>query len=128
MRTNPLEGGRLVAFVGTSQADRARQFYETVLALDLVSEDDFALVFDSAGTRIRVAKVEKVEPQPFTVLGWMVSDVDAAVDALASRGVTFERYPGMDQDERGTWRPPGGGSVAWFRDPDGNLLSVSGPP
>jgi len=91
-----------------------------------VSEDPFAVVFDSNGNMIRLTKVNEFRPQPFTVLGWQVSDIVAAVKRLQGAGVTFERYGEfMQQDELGIWTAPGGAKVAWFQDPDGNTLSVS---
>jgi len=120
--------GKLVAFVSTTDARRARAFYGTalsVLGLRLVSDDDFALVFDANGTPLRISKVESLVPAPFTVLGWEVADIAKTAARLRESGVTFERYAGMDQDEHGIWLAPGGGSVAWFKDPDGNLLSIT---
>ena len=93
----------------------------------VVSDDEYALVFDAHGVSLRMAKVRDLTPQPFTVLGWHVPDIAAAVDELSAKGVTFERYPGMAQDERGIWASADGGGVAWFKDPDGNLLSVTHP-
>lgn len=95
------------------------------MGLPVVSQDDFAIVFDAGDTPLRVTTVESFTPQPFSVLSWLTSDVAGAVRSLAARGVVFERYPGMVQDELGIWTPPGGGAVAWFKDPDGNLLSLS---
>lgn len=121
-----LEGATLQAFLLTTDPQRARPFFEGVLGLRFLSEDDFAIVFDAGGTRLRIAVVESFTPQQGTALGWTVPDVAAAVRDLAGRGIAFERYDGMDQDELGIWSPPGGGSVAWFKDPDGNTLSLSG--
>ena len=122
-----LASGTLMGFAVTTDAARARAFYEDVLGLRLVVDDGFALVFDSNGTTIRIARRDAFEPQPFTVLGWQVADVPATARWLAGRGVTFERYGGMGQDELGIWTPPGtSAGVAWFKDPDGNLLSISG--
>ncbi len=114
-----------MAFVCTTNPTKAKRFYGSVLGLKLVSEDDFAVVFDSGGTLLRIAKVEKLAPAPFTVLGWQVKAIARAVDKLAGAGVKFERYPYFEQDERGIWSAPSGAQVAWFKDPDGNLLSVS---
>lgn len=114
-----------IAFVATTDAPRARGFYEGVLGLRLVADEPFALVFDLAGVMLRVAKVEQLEPQPFTVLGWQVHDVAATVRALSQKGVAFERFPAMPQDDLGVWNVPGGGRVAWFKDPDRNLLSLT---
>jgi catechol 2,3-dioxygenase-like lactoylglutathione lyase family enzyme len=115
----------LVAFVATTDPSRARDFYGNTLGLRLVSETPFALVFDIGGTMLRVTTVERLTPAPYTVLGWAVPDVAEAVDALVSRGVTFCRFEGMDQDHRGIWQAPSGGRVAWFDDPEGNRLSIT---
>ena len=116
----------IIAFVATSDAERAKNFYGDKLGLPLVSEEmPFALVFDAHGTMLRVSIVAKVNPAPYTVLGWQVPDIDAAVEALTEAGVQFERYPGMPQDDLGIWSSPGGARVAWFKDADGNTLSVS---
>jgi len=120
-----LGSANLVAFVTVSDAARARTFYRDALGLRLVSEDTFALVFDANGTMLRVAVAAQVAVAPYTVLGWAVADIAATVRALAAAGVEFQRYPGMQQDELGIWRSPGGARVAWFKDPDGNTLSVS---
>ena len=121
-----LAGATPVAFVSTADPERARTFYRDILGLPLLSEDGFALVFDLGATTLRVTVVESLRPQPFTVLGWHVDDAGAAVRALTATGVAFERYDGMGQDGLGVWTAPSGTRVAWFRDPDGNLLSVSG--
>jgi catechol 2,3-dioxygenase-like lactoylglutathione lyase family enzyme len=115
----------IVAFVATTDADKARAFYGEVLGLRLIADDGFALVFDANGTMLRVVKVRDFAPLPFTVLGWHVDDIAAAARGLASAGVTFERFPGMEQDALGVWTSPGGSKVAWFKDPDGNTLSLS---
>jgi catechol 2,3-dioxygenase-like lactoylglutathione lyase family enzyme len=115
----------LMAFVATTDAGRARQFYADVLGLRLVADEPFALVFDAHGTSLRVARVDTLAPAAHTVLGWVVPDLPAAVTALAKRGVIFELYPGLDQDERGICTFPGAGRVAWFKDPDGNTLSLT---
>jgi catechol 2,3-dioxygenase-like lactoylglutathione lyase family enzyme len=115
----------IVAFVGTTDAARAKQFYAGTLGLELVNESPFALVFRVNGTMLRVTVVQELTPQPFTVLGWDVPDIAAAIRALADRGVEFTRYDGLDQDELGVWRAPAGARVAWFRDPDGNTLSLA---
>jgi catechol 2,3-dioxygenase-like lactoylglutathione lyase family enzyme len=114
-----------IAFVATTDAARARAFYEGTLGLTLIGDERFALVFDLAGTMLRIAKVEALTPQPFAVLGWRVADAAAAVRALTARNVPFERYQGLEQDELGIWRAPSGGRIAWFRDPDGNVLSIT---
>jgi catechol 2,3-dioxygenase-like lactoylglutathione lyase family enzyme len=120
-----LGSSKLVAFVGTADAARARAFYADVLGLRLVSEDRFALVFDVGGTSLRVAIVPAVAAAPYTVLGWQVPDIRAAVGALVARGVRFERYDFMQQDDLGVWTAPSGARVTWFKDPVGNLLSLT---
>ena len=115
----------LVAFVGTARPEQALLFYRDVLGLELIERHEFALVFDAHGTVLRVTIAAGVTPQPYTVLGWKVSDMSAAMRGLAERGVAFVRFPGFDQDETGIWTAPGGTRIAWFRDPDGNLLSLN---
>jgi catechol 2,3-dioxygenase-like lactoylglutathione lyase family enzyme len=116
---------RPIAFVSTTDPARARAFYEDTLGLTFVADEGFALVFDLAGVMLRVTRVGEVRPQSFTVLGWHVGDIDAVVRELTGRGVAFERYEGLEQDALGVWRSPSGARVAWFRDPDGNVLSVT---
>jgi catechol 2,3-dioxygenase-like lactoylglutathione lyase family enzyme len=116
-----LETARVVAFSATAQPDAARAFYRDALGLRLVHEDNFALVFDG----IRVAKVHQVTPPPYTVLGWHVADIAAEIRDLATRGVRMERFGFFEQDELGIWKAPGGAQVAWFKDPDGNTLSLT---
>lgn len=96
-----------------------------MLGLTFVADDGVALVFDLAGTMLRIAHVDTFTAQPFTVLGWRVEDVARTVLALEQRGVTFERYSGLDQDGLGVWLSPAGARVAWFKDPDGNVLALS---
>ena len=115
---------RLVGFVGVADLDTAQRFYGEVLGLDLSDQRPFALVGDVAGTRVRITSVESVSPQPYTVLGWQVDDIDAAVDDLAARGVQFLIVDGLPQDPRGIWTAPGGARIAWFHDPDENVLSL----
>jgi catechol 2,3-dioxygenase-like lactoylglutathione lyase family enzyme len=121
-----LDSSKLVAFAGVTDPERARAFYGDTLGLKLVSEQlPFALVFDAHGTMLRVTIVPKPAAAQYTVLGWEVPDIAATVRGLESRGVQFERFPGMSQDELGIWNSPGGARVAWFKDPDGNLLSLT---
>jgi len=120
-----LSGEKLVAFVPTTDQKQARAFYEVILGLTFVSEDTFALVLDSNGTRIRVANAPEFKPAQFTILGWMVSDIEKTVAELQEKGIVFEKFGLKNQDERGIWSSPGGDKVAWFKDPDGNVLSVS---
>ena len=115
----------ITAFVSTTDLGRARGFYEGVLGLEVVHEDGFAVVLRAPSATIRVTVVEQLTPQPFTILGWQVDDLTSTVRDLVARGVTFRRYEFMDQDEDGIWTAPSGDRVAWFADPDGNVLSVS---
>ncbi len=120
-----LASAKVVAFLATSDAARAKAFYGEVLGLRLISEDGFAVVFDANGTTLRVAIVREVVPAPYTVLGWDVQDIAATTRRLSAAGVVFERYAWLQQDELGIWNSPGGAKVAWFKDLDGNVLSVS---
>jgi catechol 2,3-dioxygenase-like lactoylglutathione lyase family enzyme len=116
---------KLMAFVATRDPIRARAFYRDTLGLELVSGDQFALVFDIGGTMLRVTTVQELTPAGYTVLGWQVQDVVGAAKSLQQNDVVFERYPGMVQDEHGIWKSPSGAMVAWFKDPDGNTLSIT---
>jgi catechol 2,3-dioxygenase-like lactoylglutathione lyase family enzyme len=117
---------KVMAFVATTDAAAARAFYEGILGMRVIGDQPFALVLDAMGTKVRVQKVEKVARAPYTVLGWEVEDIVGTVRALTEKGIAFTRYPGMQQDELGIWTSPGGGRVAWFQDPDGNVLSLTG--
>ncbi|HEY2203061.1 MAG TPA: VOC family protein [Pseudonocardia sp.] len=120
-----LEDSPLVAFVGVADLAVARRFYGETLGLPLRDELPYALVGDAHGTTLRITAVPTPSRAPFTVLGWQVADLDATVDELIGRGVRFLRYEALDQDDRGLWEAPGGTRVAWFTDPDGNVLSVN---
>jgi catechol 2,3-dioxygenase-like lactoylglutathione lyase family enzyme len=120
-----LASSSIVAFVATTDPSRAKAFYRDVLGLLLISEDEYALVFDAHGTMLRVAIVGEIVLAPYTVLGWQVDDIDATARGLAAKGIKFERYAWMEQNDLGIWSAPSGAKVAWFKDPDGNLLSVS---
>jgi catechol 2,3-dioxygenase-like lactoylglutathione lyase family enzyme len=120
-----LTGAPLIAFAPSTDLARSRAFYEGVLGLRLVEESSFAVAFDAHGTQLRVTAVEQRVEVPYTVLGWFVPDIAGAIDALAARGVAFNRYDGTDQDARGVWESPSGARVAWFEDPDGNVLSLT---
>jgi catechol 2,3-dioxygenase-like lactoylglutathione lyase family enzyme len=114
----------IVAFVPTKDTEKARAFYEGVLGLRFVKDDGFALVLDANGIMVRVAKAQ-FTPASFTILGWQVSDIKKVVTGLQGKGVQFERFGFLEQDELGIWTAPSGDKVAWFKDPDGNVLSVS---
>ena len=126
-----LASGKIVGFVPTKDSSKAREFYEKKLGFEFVSDDQFALVLIDA---VRVhpgivlnlgARVEDFAPAPYTVLGWEVQDITAVVKWLSQRGVEFEKYPFVQDRELGIWTTPNGDKVAWFKDPDGNVLSVS---
>ena len=117
--------GKVMAFVATADAARARAFYGDVLGLRLVGDEQFALVFDCGGVTLRVQKVGAVKPAPYTVLGWSVTDIDATMERLRAGGVLFESFGLPGQDQRGVWTAGGGTRVAWFKDPDGNVLSLT---
>jgi len=121
----PLRKNKIIAFIPTTNAIRARRFYESKLGLRFVSDDGFALVFDANGTMLRVVKVGEYTPFPFTLIGWKVEGIEAVARKLAKKRVKFERFQGMKQNRLGIWTSPDGSRVAWFKDPDGNLLSVS---
>jgi len=112
-------------FVGTLNVEAARAFYGGKLGLSLIEDSPYALVFDANGTTLRVTMVRELKAAGFTVLGWEVPDIAEAVTVLEAAGIELKRYPGVDQDERGVWTAPGGAKVAWFEDPEGNILSVS---
>jgi catechol 2,3-dioxygenase-like lactoylglutathione lyase family enzyme len=122
-----LAGDDLIAFVATGDPERARAFYAGTLGLELEEETPFAVVFRVGATMLRVTVVSEMVVAPYTVLGWAVDDITARVRELAARGVAFERYDGVEQDELGVWRSPAGARVAWFKDPDGNTLSLTQP-
>jgi len=120
-----LRTARVAAFVATARPDRAKQFYSQTLGLRLVSDDQFAIVFDCAGVQLRIQKVESFQPHAFTAIGWQVPSIRKAVSTLGKRGVAFERYGFLEQDDQGVWQAPSWAKVAWFKDPDGNLLSLT---
>ncbi|HLW53816.1 MAG TPA: VOC family protein [Candidatus Angelobacter sp.] len=119
---------KIVAFVATRNAAKAKEFYRGKLGLKFISDDGFALVFDIGGTMFRIATVKDPVIAPYTVLGWEVQNIARAVSDLAKEGVVFEHFPGLQQDKAGIWTAPSNDKVAWFKDPDGNLLSLSEHP
>ena len=130
-QTQPaLQRSRAMAFVGATNLDRARAFYEGVLGLSIISADDYALVANVGGVRVRIAQAPSVVPAGYTVLGFEVPDTEATVRELTACGIRFEQYAflGPSQGSDGIWQAPGGTRVAWFKDSDGNLLSVSDAP
>jgi catechol 2,3-dioxygenase-like lactoylglutathione lyase family enzyme len=120
-----LASGKMAGFVLTNDYDKARAFYEGKLGFKFVSLDQFALVMETGQNKIRISKVPNFTPLQSTVLGWAVDDIEAVVAWLAKQGVATEKYPFVQDRELGIWTTPNGDKVAWFKDPDGNVLSVS---
>ena len=123
-----LAQSRPVAFIPTQKPEAARSFYQDKLELTLESEDEFAVVFRIGhfpGTMLRLFRTQRFTPAEYTIFGWQVPDLDLALDELIARGITFVQYEYLDQDRRGVWQAPGGVRIAWFKDPDGNTLSIS---
>ena len=116
---------RVVTFLLAKDADAALHFYRDILGLEFLHDDGFALIFDMDGVMLRISNVPEFSPAQHTVLGWRSEDIVTEVDRLAAKGISFNRYPHMGQDERGICTFPNGDKVAWFCDPDGNVLSIS---
>ena len=117
--------GKLIGFVPITDAKRAMEFYRDTLGLEFVQDDGFALVFSSGENMVRLAKMPTVTPAPLTILGWEASSIEDDVQALTLKGVVFTRFSFLQQDALGIWTAPNGDKVAWFLDPDGNVLSLS---
>ncbi|TCK74179.1 catechol 2,3-dioxygenase-like lactoylglutathione lyase family enzyme [Acidipila rosea] len=115
----------VMPFLATTQPEKARAFYCDVLGMRLEEDSPFALVVKAANASVRIQKVQAFTPSPFTALGWHVDDIETAARQLQSKGVTFEHFEGMNQNDLGIWASPGGAQVCWFKDPDGNLLSLT---
>ena len=122
-----LGSAKIVGFVPIVGSGRAKAFYEGSLGLRFVRDDGVALVFDANGITLRLVKLEKITPAHYTILGWEVSRIENVVKELQVKGIHFERYGFFKQDELGIWTAPSGDKVAWFKDPDGNTLSISEP-
>ncbi len=120
-----LESSHVIAFAAVTDMNRARAFYEQTLGLPVTEQNDFACVLDANGTMLRLTAVPEVAHAGYTVLGWNVADITATVRRITASGVSFLRYDGMDQDQDGVWTAPSGDKVAWFTDPDGNVLSLT---
>ena len=120
-----LQNMSIKAFVPTTKPDQAKVFYRDILGLKLLSEDDYALEFEAGGILLRVAIVPELKPHAFTILGWNVPDISSLIKSLNEKGVEFEKYGFMEQDSLGVWTAPSGAKVAWFKDPDGNVLSLT---
>ncbi|MBI3406581.1 MAG: VOC family protein [Acidobacteria bacterium] len=120
-----LDTAKLVGFVPTKDYDAARAFYEGKLGFKFLSLDQYALVMSVGGHMIRIVKMPNYTPLQGTILGWQVADIVAAANWLRERGVATEKYPFVQDKDLGIWTTPNGDKVAWFKDPDGNVLSVS---
>jgi catechol 2,3-dioxygenase-like lactoylglutathione lyase family enzyme len=120
-----LAGFNLMAFAATTDSAKARAFYEGILGLRFVAEDDYTVVYDVQGIELRLQKVAELMPQPHTVLGWSVAGIERVVSDIAARGGRFERYAPLAQDAAGIWQSPSGAKVVWLKDPAGNLLSLT---
>ena len=114
-----------ILFTATTRPDEARRFYTEVMGFTLTDDSPFSLEYDAAGTMLRVQKVQELHPHPFTAVGWKVDDIASERDCLAERGAQFLNFEFMEQDERDIWTTPDGAKVCWFKDPDGNTLSLT---
>ena len=123
-----LTSGKIIGFIPTTGYDKARAFYEGKLGFEFVSLDQFALVMNAGAHKIRIAKIPNFTPLQGTILGWEVEDIKAVVSWLSEHGVMTEKYPFVQDRELGIWTTPNGDKVAWLKDPDGNILSVSQHP
>ena len=117
--------GSLIGFVPITDGERSKAFYADVLGLEFVQDDGFALVFRSGENMVRMVRMPSVTPAQFTILGWEAESIEDDVKALAAKGIEFIRYSFFEQDALGIWTAPNGDKVAWFADPDGNVLSLS---
>jgi len=115
----------LIAFAATSDAEAAKHFYRDTLGLPLLEDSPFALVFDAHGVPLRVQKVERVVVPGYTILGWQVDDIASIAKQLQSKDIVLERFAGLEQDAMGIWQSPSGAKIAWFKDPAGNVLSLT---
>ncbi|HEV1993481.1 MAG TPA: VOC family protein [Candidatus Acidoferrum sp.] len=120
-----LASAKMVGFIPTTDYDKARAFYEGKLGFEFVSVDQFALVMNVGGRKIRISKVPNFKPLQGTVLGWEVENITSVAIWLRDRGVPPEKYPFAQDQELGIWTAPNGDKVAWFKDPDGNILGVN---
>jgi catechol 2,3-dioxygenase-like lactoylglutathione lyase family enzyme len=120
-----LDEAKLVGFIPTTDYEKARAFYESKLGMEFVSLDQFALVMRVGGHSIRIAKMPGFVPLQGTILGWEVEDIEAVAGWLRGRGVVLETYPFLQGQQDGIWTAPGGTRIAWFKDPDGNVLSIN---
>lgn len=118
----------ITAFLPITRVKQAKDFYMNILGLNIISEDSYALQFEGNGTFLRLTIVPKLTPQPFTVLGFQIKEIESQVNFLTSKGIKFERYESLDQTDMGIWTSPSQAKIAWFKDPDGNLISLTEMP
>lgn len=121
----PLRNQTTVSFLATENATRSRDFFENVIGLEFIEETQFALVFSTGNSQLRIQKVDQLYSPPYTSMGWQVGEIETVVSNLVARGVFFEMLSGIDQDDNGIWTSPSGAKIAWFKDPDGNMLSLT---
>lgn len=117
--------GTPVAFVYTSDVERSIAWYRDVLGAAVREHDDYGAYLTGGAGLLRITALPALTPSEHPVVGWEVTDLAAWADALESHGVRFTSYDGMGQDERGIWTGPDGSRLAWFADPDGNVLMLS---
>jgi catechol 2,3-dioxygenase-like lactoylglutathione lyase family enzyme len=119
-----VQGRPVMAILGTADMDRALVFYAETLGLSVIASDAYGTSLEAGGTELRLTNVPAVVPTPYSQLAWRVTDLNAVALALEEIGVTMVRFNHLEQDEVGAWSGPGGVRVAWFHDPDRNLLSL----
>lgn len=119
---------RIITFLPITDAANAKNFYENILGLNMISEDEYALEFERNGTCLRLTIVPQLTPQPFTVLGFQIDQIESQIKSLSSKGVVFEEYKNLNQNHLGIWTSPSKAKIAWFKDPDGNLISLTERP
>ena len=122
-----LGSATITALVGTMKPEMSKAFYEDTLGLKFIADDTYAMIFEGKNAHVRVSRVPAVMPAQYAVLAFPVDDIDKAVDGLTAKGVVFARFGFFVQDAKGIWTAPDGTKVAWFHDPDLNLLSVVQP-
>lgn len=117
-----------ILFAATTNPEASQSFYEGALGLRFISDLPYAMVYDVNGIMLRVQKVDQVVAVPYTSLGFSVEDIGSSVSALTAKGIVFEQYDFLQQDEAGIWTTPDGARVAWCKDPDGNVVSLTQHP
>lgn len=116
---------RPISFVATSEPEKAKTFYGEVLGLELIETSPYALVFSDGGNMLRIQIVAELCPAPHTVHGWQVADIEQEIEGLASKRVEFLTFDQLGQNASGVWTSPDGHKIAWFKDPSGNILSLT---